>query len=55
MLLFVIFSEGEVWGGKELPRPQMIVIKLNIKEMHFKNVNHWLHALYKKTLNTLKS
>jgi len=34
--------------------PQMMVIKLKIKEMHFKNahVNHWAHTLYKKILNT---
>ena len=34
-----------------MSRPQIIVIKLEIKEMHFKNVNHWVHALYKKILN----
>ena len=33
--------------------PQMFVIKLIIKEMHFKNVDHLAHALYKKILNTL--
>ena len=32
----------------------MIMIKLNIKEVHFKNVDHWAHALYKKILNTFK-
>jgi len=32
---------------------QIMVIKLKIKEMHFKNVNvdHWVHALYMKILN----
>jgi len=36
-----------------LAPPQMIVINVNIKEMHFKNVNYWAHKLYKKILNTL--
>ena len=35
--------------GKGLA-PQMIVIKLNFKEVHLKNVDHWAHALYKKIL-----
>jgi len=26
-------------------------MKLNIKEMHFKNVDQWVHTLYKKILN----
>jgi len=29
-----------------------MVIKFKIKEMHFMNVNHWAHALYRKILNT---
>jgi len=37
-----------------LAPPQMIVMNLNIKEMHSKNVAHWAHALYKKILNTFK-
>jgi len=32
--------------------PYIIVIKLHIKEMHFKN--HWAHTLYKKIFNTFK-
>jgi len=28
-----------------------MVIKFKIKEMHFKNANHWEHTLYKKILN----
>jgi len=49
MLSFHIFSGEGLWRG--LSPPQMIVVKLNLKEMHFKNVDHWVHALYKKILN----
>ena len=35
--------------------PQLIVIKLHIEEMHFKNVYRWVHTLYKKILNTFTS
>jgi len=34
MLNFRNFFRRRVWGGG-LPSPQMIIIKLNIKEMHF--------------------
>ena len=55
----VIFDLFFLGRAKPLPRShpiilnlQMMLIKLNIKEMHFKNVNHLAHALYKKILNT---
>jgi len=37
-----------VRSGEGLAPPQIIVIKLKIKEMHFKNVdvNHWVHSAY---------
>jgi len=53
MLNFRNFFLGVGQGGG-LPPSQMIVIKLHIKEMHFKNVDHWAHALYMKILNTFK-
>ena len=52
MLNFRNFFRGEVWGG-DLPPPQMMAtIKLNIKEMHFQNVDHLVHTFYKKIVNT---
>jgi len=50
--VFVIFfSEWSLEGG--FPPPQMTVIKFKIKEMHFKNVDHYCaRALNKKILNT---
>jgi len=45
-------------GRESLPLPDnrnYFVIKLHIKEMHFKNVYHWAHMLYKNILNTFKS
>jgi len=44
------FLGGE--SGEAPAPPQVMVIKLKIKEMYFKNVDQWVHALYKKILNT---
>jgi len=41
MLSFHIFFRGGVWE-EGLPPPQIMAIKLKIKEMHFKNVDHWV-------------
>ena len=44
----------ELGSGEGFAPPQIIVIELHIKEMHFKNVYHWAHRLYKKIFNNLK-
>jgi len=51
MLTFQEFIQREGLGRGQA-RSQIMVIKLNIKEMHFKNVHHWEHAFCKKILNT---
>ena len=33
---------GEVWGGRLAPHQ---ITEIKIKEMHFKNVDQWTHAL----------
>ena len=45
------------WGwspGKGIAPPQIIVIKLYMMEMHFKNVYHLAHTLYSKVFNMFK-